>query len=663
MKNSGRLIFFFKKSVLFLSVMVMLGGCVTKHPLENKYSYKKVPREEAVKKGLIPLEDFFKNSEISGFQISPNGKYLAYLKPYKERMNIHVREIGSDSEKRITHQTDRGVFMFGWKGNDTILFLGDFWGDENYHVFRVSIRGENRKDLTPFKGTKVGIVDLLRDISRDHILIQMNRRDKKIFHVYRLNIETGDMKRIARNPGYFSGWMTDHEGKLRVAVGTDGVNKSVYYRDTEKDKFKEIFSFNFRTGFSPVVFHSDNKRLYVLSNVKRDKAVLRLFDPKTREISTVFSHPEVSLGSPVWSRKDKKLIGIHYTTWKVRIKWFDSKWENLYQGLKKKFPGKEVGISSMNKDEDKLVLSVGSDRIPVSYYLYDVKAEKFQKLGEAKPWLKEGDLAEMKPVKYKSRDGLTIHGYLTLPKNSSGKNLPVVVNPHGGPEARDVWGYSSEVQFLANRGYAVLKVNFRGSTGYGKKFWEAGFKQWGKAMQDDITDGVQYLIDKGIADKDRVCIYGASYGGYAVLAGLAFTPDLYACGVDYVGVSNLFTLHESIPPYWKLLKEVMYEKIGHPKKDKALLKAVSPVFHADKIKAPLLVVHGANDPRVKKSEADQIVSSLMERGIKPLYMVKYNEGHGFRLKENRMEFYGVMEKFLGDHLQKKPEKDSVKKTP
>ena len=655
MRNSGISVFFFKKSVLFL--LIVLTGCATKHPLENKYTFKKVSREEAVKKGLIPLEDFFKNPDLASVQISPNGKYLAYLKPYKNRLNIHVREIGSDSERRVTYQTDRDIFSFSWKGDDTILFFGDFWGDENFHIFRISAKGENKKDLTPFKRTKVGVVDWLSDISEDYILIQMNKRNKRIFHVYRLNIKTGDMKMIAENPGHFTDWMTDHEGKLRVATGTDGVNRSVYYRDREEDEFKEIFSSDFKTSFSPVVFDSENKKLYVSSNAKRDKSILRLFDPRTRKISTVFSNPDVSVGGIIWSRKDKKLLGVHYTTWKIHRKWFDSRWEKIDKDLKKKFPGKEVGISSMNKDEDKFIVATGSDRIPISYYFYDVKGKKLEKIGDAQPWLKEEDLAEMKPIEYKSRDRLTIHGYLTLPKNSSGKNLPLVVNPHGGPESRNIWGFNTEAQFLANRGYAVLQINFRGSTGYGKKFWQAGFKQWGKAMQDDITDGIQYLINEGIANRDRICIYGGSYGGYAVLAGLAFTPDLYACGVDYVGVSNLFTLMESIPPYWEPFREMMYEKIGHPKKDKALLRAASPVFYADKIKAPLFVAHGANDPRVKKSEADQIISSLFEHGVKSLYMVKYNEGHGFRLKENQMEFYGLMEKFWRSIYRKNPDKN------
>jgi dipeptidyl aminopeptidase/acylaminoacyl peptidase len=299
----------------------------------------------------------------------------------------------------------------------------------------------------------------------------------------------------------------------------------------------------------------------------------------------------------------------------------------------------------------KFIISSGSDKNPGAYYYYDSSTDKLTNLGDLMPWLDASKMSEMKPISYKSRDGLTIHGYLTLPANKIPSNLPVIVNPHGGPWARDVWGYNPEVQFLANRGYAVLQINFRGSTGYGKKFVEAGNKQWGLKMQDDITDGVQWLIKQGIADAKKVGIYGGSYGGYATLAGITFTPDLYAAAVDYVGVSNIFTLLNTIPPYWESQRKMFYERVGDPVKDKDLLTKVSPVFHADKIKTPLFVAQGANDPRVNKAESDQIVDALKKRGINVQYMVKDNEGHGFANQENRFDFYKAMEEFFEKHLQ------------
>ncbi len=301
------------------------------------------------------------------------------------------------------------------------------------------------------------------------------------------------------------------------------------------------------------------------------------------------------------------------------------------------------------------IVTVYSDRLRSKYYIYDFASKETMEIANPFPWINEKDMAYMKPIVYTSRDGLTIHGYLTLPKGIDAKNIPVVVNPHGGPWSRDGWYFNPEVQFLANRGYGVLQMNFRGSTGYGKKFWEASIKEWGKKMQDDITDGVEYLKKEGIADPERIAIYGGSYGGYAALAGVTFTPDLYACAVDYVGISNLFTFMKTIPPYWKPYLDQQYEMVGNPEKDSLLLAEASPALHADKIKAPLLIAQGANDPRVNKAESDQMVAALKDRGLEVEYMVKDNEGHGFRNQNNKFDFYGAMEKFLDKHLKaKKP---------
>ena len=399
-------------------------------------------------------------------------------------------------------------------------------------------------------------------------------------------------------------------------------------------------------------FTFDNNELYVASNRGRDKAAIFKFDLDTaKEGELIFENDEVDVYGLMRSKKRKKITGVSYTTDKRQMHFFDEWRENIQTTLEGKLKGVEVAISQFSKDETKAIVVTYSDRSRGTYYYYNIETDELVKLAELSPWLDENDMAEMKPIAYQSRDGLTINGYLTLPTNyKKGDKLPIVVNPHGGPWARDNWGFDPQVQFLANRGYGVLQMNFRGSVGYGREFWEISFKQWGKTMQDDISDGVLWLIDEGIADPDRIAIYGASYGGYATLAGLTFTPDLYACGVDYVGVSNIFTLLETLPPYWELGRQMMYEMIGNPETEKDLLESASPLFHVDKIEAPLFVAQGANDPRVKQAEADQIVEALKSRGIDVPYMLKEDEGHGFYNEDNQFDFYREMESFLAKHL-------------
>ena len=599
---------------------------------------------------LVPMEDFFRNPEKSSFRISPDGNHIAYMKPWKNRMNVHVVNIESNNETRLTSSEERSIYGFLWLGDQRIGYVKDDGGDEDLHFFGVNIDGTNEIDLTPFEKVQARIIDDLED-DPDHVIIGLNKRDTRVHDPYRVNVYTGDMEMIAKNPGNISGWMTDHSGKLRMAITSDGVNSSLLYRDTEKDDFQTILTTDFKITVSPLLFTFDNKNLYVASNRGRDKTAIFEFNiENAREGNLIFEHEDVDVSRLMYSKKRKILTGVGYTVAKGEMTFFDKWRENIQNKLESKFQGYEVGITSFSKDESKAIVVTYSDRSRGAYYHYDVDKDKLTELGEISPWLNENHMAEMKPIEYASRDGLTIHGYLTLPVGSKGKNLPVVINPHGGPWVRDSWGYNSEVQFLANRGYAVLQMNYRGSTGYGKEFWTISFKQWGKSMQDDITDGVNWLIKEGIADPGRVAIYGASYGGYATLAGLAFTPDLYACGVDYVGVSSIFTMMESIPPYWELYRSMQYEMIGDPVKDKELLESVSPLLHVDKIKAPLFVAQGANDPRVKKSESDQMVEALKARGIDVPYMVKENEGHGFYNEENQFDFYREMEKFLKKHI-------------
>ncbi|MBQ9564955.1 MAG: S9 family peptidase [Synergistaceae bacterium] len=599
---------------------------------------------------LLPMEDFFRNPDTASYAISPDGSRLAFARPWERRMNVVVRDLATGEEKRVTSATERDIAGFFWKGNEHIVYVQDSGGDENYHIYITDIRDGNARDLTPFDKVRAGVLDDLED-DPAHMLIEMNRRDPEVFDVFRCELATGELTQIAENPGNITGWMTDHDGRLRAAYATDGVNGSFLYRSTEDEDFRVLVTTSFRETFVPMMFAYDNKTMYVESNLERDRTAVYTFDPEANKtLELVFEHPEVDVGHLLHSKKRKVITGVTYVTDRGHYHFFDEDRAELQRALEEFFPGYEVAVSDMDDDEQRVIVRTYGDRTRGAYYLYDRQDNSLSKLADLSPWLKEEQMAPMKPVTFQSRDGLTIHGYLTLPVGVEPKSLPLVVIPHGGPSARDVWGFDSEAQFLANRGAAVLQVNFRGSTGYGKAFWQAGFKQWGRGMQDDVTDGVEWAVAQGVADRKRLAIYGGSYGGYAALAGATFTPDLYACAVSYVGPSNLFTLLESIPPYWEPFREMEYEEIGDPSKDRELLTAVSPVFHAENIKIPLFVAQGANDPRVNKAESDQIVEAVRKAGKDVVYMVKDNEGHGFHNEENRFDFYREMEAFFRKHL-------------
>jgi len=605
----------------------------------------------AQKAERIPLEDFFKNPEKSSFNISPDGKHISYMAPYESRMNIFVQKIGSQKATRLTSVTERDIAGYFWANDNRILFLKDDGGDENYALFGVDINGKNEKCLTCFEQVRTQIIDDLED-QPDFVIIGLNKRNPTVFDPYRLNINTGEMEILAENPGNIQGWMTDHQGKLRIALSiVDGVNTQLLYRDQESEEFRPVLTTNFKESLSPLFFTFDNKQLYATSNLNRDKSAAVIFDPATAsETEILYEHDEYDISSISYSRKRKQITAASFTSWKRERHFFDEVTQKLFDHLEKELGEYELGIAALDKAEEKYIVRTYSDRSLGAYYFFDSKKNKLTKLHDVSPWIDEHNMAEVRPIQYRSRDGLTIQGYLTIPKGVEPKNLPVVVNPHGGPWARDSWGFNPEIQFLANRGFAVLQVNFRGSTGYGKAFWEASFKQWGLTMQNDITDGVYWLIEQGIADPSRIAIYGASYGGYATLQGLVVTPTLYAAGVDYVGVSNLFTFLQTIPPYWKPLLDMMYDMVGNPEELKSQFEATSPALNAHRIMAPLFVAQGANDPRVNIAESDQIVEAMRNRGVEVEYMVKENEGHGFHNEENRFDFYRAMEKFLEKHL-------------
>ena len=621
-------------------------------------SCKEETEKSMIKAKKIALEDFFRNPEKTSYQISPDGAYYSYMAPYEKRMNIFVQKRRQDSVIQLTKETDRNIAGYFWPNNEQILYLKDNGGDENYKIYLVNIKEGNPKCLTDFDGVRSMIIDDLSD-NPDEVIISMNKRNPQVFDPYRLNLKNGSLEILAENPGNIQGWLFDHNGKLRAATAiVDGINTALLYRETEKDEWKTLLTTNFKESFSPQFFTFDNKNLIGSSNIGRDKsAVVRFNLESGKEDSVLYENPDYDVNGVSYSHKRKVLTSASYTSWKRERHFFDKEAENIYKFLEDTLKGYEIAITGENKDENIFIVRTYSDKSLGAYYIYDRNAGTIEKITDVSPWLDENEMANQLPIEYKSRDGLTIHGYLTLPKGytkETAENLPVVVNPHGGPWARDSWGFNPELQFLANRGFAVLQMNFRGSTGYGRKFWENSFKKWGQEMQNDVTDGTKWLIEKGIANPNKIAIYGGSYGGYATLQGLVKEPDLYAAGVDYVGVSNLFTFMKTIPPYWEPYLAMMHEMVGDPsnKQDSIMMRKNSPVFNVDMIKAPLFIAQGANDPRVNKDESDQMVKAMKNRGLEVEYMVKDNEGHGFINEENRFDFYRGMEAFLEKNLMK-----------
>lgn len=644
------------RSVLpaIVRVTVLVGATLTTAlPLQTAAQTPSVPK-------IYPIRDFFSNPEKGYFRLSDDGSMLGFMQPVSvngapRRMNVFVQSLKGSTPvgkpRRLTAETARDISIYYWKGNRRILYTKDFGGDENFHVVSIDVKSGQVSDLTP--GDKVR-AELLDDLPNDphHILVSHNRRNAEIFDVYRVDLRTGHERLVAKNPGDIVGWTTDHAGKVRGAVRTDGLNTMLLYRSHEREAFKTIVTTDYKTEVDIAAFTADNKRFYAISNRGRDKKALVIIDPAKPDLEElVFAHPEVDVAGVSWSRLHKKITELGYVTDRSQRHFFDAATEQRYRQIEAKVPGMVVHLQSGTYAEDKFIVAASNDRTPGTRYIFDARSNSLSKLADINPKIAEQDMAPMQAVSYTSRDGLTLHGYLTLPQGRGDKNLPCIINPHGGPWARDEWGYNPEIQFLANRGYCVLQMNFRGSTGYGRQFWEASFGQWGLKMQDDISDGVQWLISRGTADPQRIAIYGASYGGYATLAGVAFTPDLYAAAVNYVGVSNLFTFMNTIPPYWRPQLPKFHDMVGHPERDKDRLTRTSPALNADKIKTPLLVVQGARDPRVNKAESDQMVQALRARGVDVPYLVKDNEGHGFYNEENQYEFYETMEAFLAKHLK------------
>ncbi|PRX43222.1 S9 family peptidase [Salegentibacter salegens] len=608
------------------------------------------------------VEDYFTTPEAFSFQLSPDGKYIAYMKRRKTgERDLYLKETATQKETLLKKQEEDLIRGFSWANNERIVYLQDKGGNENYHVFGVDVTGENDKELTPFEGVRVNIIESLKE-DEDHVIVQMNKDNVQQEEPYRLNINTGEVTKLytvqAGDPPV-AGYNFDRKGNLRAITRiVDGVNTELLYEIDGEFKRVKLTEFGDTFGISSFNPNSENPDdAYVVSNLEDDKIEIQLYDlKKDKKIKTVFSNDTFDVSGISLSRKRNYEIDyFSYTGEKTVVVPVSDTYKKIYKRLQKEFGDKQFFTVGKTDDESQYMVAVTSDKIVGEYYLYDVEKDSVTLLYKLLPQLKAEDMASMKPISFTSRDGLTLHGYITLPDNyKKGTRVPLIVNPHGGPQGiRDSWGFNPEAQLFASRGYATLHVNFRISGGYGKKFLKAGFGQIGRKAMDDVEDGIDYVVEQGWVDKDRVAIYGGSHGGYAVLRGMTKTPDKYACGVDYVGVSNLHTFMETIPPYWEKYRELLYKiwyNPGNPE-EKEIMDEISPALHVDKIKNPLLVVQGANDPRVNINEADQIVETLREKGVEVPYMVKYDEGHGFGKEENRLDLYKVMMGFFAEHLK------------
>ena len=613
---------------------------------------------------LIDREIFFGNPEYAGAQISPDGKYISFIKPLDDVRNVWVKGFSEpfDKARPLTAETKRPIGGYFWSHDSKrILFVKDNDGDENFNVFSVDpsaspaagAKVPPSTNLTNATGVRT-VIFAVPESEPDFIYIGINERDKAWHDLYKVQISTGTKTLVRENKDRLTYWIFDNRDVPRLAARSAPNGETEFLR-VDGEKFTPVYSCGVFETCTLIRFHKDDKRVYMASNKgNRDITQLVLFDPATGKEEFVEEDPNkrVDFGNALFSDVTDELIGTSYTDDKSRVIWKDKGFESDYNRLKKNLGDREIVFGSSTKDETKFIVSTYSDVDPGTVWVFDRKTKDLSTLYQVREKLDRKALSPVRAIRYKSSDGLEVPAYLTLPKGLPENNLPLVVVPHGGPWARDNWGYNSMAQFLANRGYAVLNPNFRGSTGYGKKFLDAGNGQWGDKMQDDITWGVKHLIDQGIADPKRVAIMGGSYGGYAALAGVTFTPDLYAAAVAIVAPSNLNTLLGSIPPYWEQIRMMFHKRMGDPNtpEGKAQLERQSPLNHVAKIKTPLMVVQGANDPRVKKAESDQIVVALRERNYPVQYLLANDEGHGFQRPVNNMAMFAAAEKFLAKHI-------------
>lgn len=608
---------------------------------------------------LIPREVLFSDPEKAAPTISPDGKKIAWLAPSNGKRNVWVKTLGQNDDRVITDDRKRGISIFFWQTNSqNILHLQDTGGDENFHLFQTDIDSKTTKNLTPYEGVRAEVIALSHK-HPDEILVALNRRNKEVFDAHRINLKTGNTKLDVQNPGDVLGWTADNDLNIRGADAVAGGMQETRVRANDKSPWKTIKKWGFdesnggTAGFTP-----DNQAIWLISSVDANAARLLEIHLASNEEKVIAEDPEYDLSGILTHPTKNTLEGVAFVKAKTEWKFYDSSIEADYQFLRTKLGEGNLSISSRSDDDNNWIITYSQADRPAEYHFFDRSAKKLDFLYSSRPKLKDYKLAEMQPIEFKSRDGLTIHGYLTMPIGIT-KNAPTIMAVHGGPWARDTYGYSGLVQLLANRGYAVLQVNFRGSTGYGKKFLNAGDREWSGKMHTDLLDAKKWAINQGYADPKRIGIMGGSYGGYATLVGLAYTPEEFACGVDIVGPSNIVTLLKSIPPYWAPMMAMFDKRVGSLSKDEEFLKSISPLYKANQIIRPLLIGQGANDPRVKQAESDQIVKAMRDSNKPVEYIVFADEGHGFNNPENNLRFYAATENFLSQYLGGRAEPPSA----
>lgn len=598
---------------------------------------------------LIPLETLFGNPTQISPRLSPGGACLAWIAPLDGVLNVWTRPLEGGEDAPLTHDTGRGIRAFDWAEDGAhLLYIQDRDGDENWHVYAVRLDTKGVRDLTPGENIQAQMVDMHPDLP-NRLLVATNQREPSLHDVYDVDISTGDSSLVAENPGDVAGWLADNRLQVRGAVAqTPEGGWDVRVRDDVGAPWRSVHTVGPEDEAVPYAFTEDGGLYLATSQGANTRRMTRL-DLATGELAVLAGREDVDVGGTLFQPRTRRLQAVEFTRHRAEWELLDESLRADFEALRPVEEG-DLEIVSRTNDEAAWVAAYSRDVGSTRYHLYHRDSRRTEFLFAARPAIDRFTLAPMEPVDITARDGLVLPSYLTLPVGVPHTGLPLVLNVHGGPWARDTWGYDPHAQWFANRGYACLQVNFRSSTGFGKAFVHAGDREWGGTMLDDLVDAVNWAVNRGVADPKRLAIFGGSYGGYAVLSALAFRPEVFACGVDIVGPSNLITLLNSIPPYWAPVRKMFDIRVGRVEEDADFLKSRSPLFSVNRIEKPLLIAQGANDPRVVQAESEQMVAALRDAGKPVEYMLFPDEGHGFARPENRLEFYAAAEEFLARYL-------------